>query len=119
MEETMRRRYWVDPRVVYVYKESQDIKIIRDLTVALEDFATAKIAAKINGGNMCTAYHKAEPVETRHFKKIEDLATVFEGYLDRVCQNKRGTVGGLGHLINRFRDTHNWPTPFEHYRVDY
>ncbi|KAG0571933.1 hypothetical protein KC19_VG055000 [Ceratodon purpureus] len=119
MEETMTRRYWVDPRVVYVHKENQDIQIIPDLTVASEDFAGAKIAAKINRGNMCTAYHEAEPVETRHFQNIGELAMVFEGYLERVCQNNRGTIGGLGHLINRFRDTHNWPTPFEHYRVGY
>ena len=119
MEETLRRRYWVDPRVVYVHKESQDIQIIPDLNIASEDFATAKIAAKINRGNMCTAYHEAEAVETRHFEKIGDLGAVFEGYLDRVCKNNMGTVGGLGHLINRFRDTHKWPTPNEHYRVGY
>jgi hypothetical protein len=119
MEETLRRRYWVDPRVVYVHKESQDIQIIPDLNIASEDFATAKIAAKINRGNMCTAYHEAEAVQTRHFEKIGDLGAVFEGYLDRVCKNNMGTVGGLGHLINRFRDTHKWPTPNEHYRVGY
>ena len=104
--------------MVYVYKENEDIQIIPDLDMALEEFATKKIAARINSHNMCIAYHEAEK-QPRHFEKIGDLGLVFNTYCDRVCENKRGAVGGLRHLINQFRDVHKWPILNEHYREGY
>ena len=116
--ETIARRYWVDPRVMYVHRPSQDIQIIPDLVLASEDYATAKIASRINKGNMSDVYYNAEP-QPRTFDSKEDLARTFHIYLDRACGDNRGDVGGLSHVINRFRDVHKWPVPTEHYRHQY
>ena len=104
--------------MVYVHMASQDIHIIPDLTLALEEFATAKIAANINGSNMSIAYHEAEK-QPRMFERIGDLSQVFHTYLGRVCENNGGAIGGLSNLINQFRDTPEWPTRDEHYHYHY
>ena len=120
MAETLRKRYWVDPRVTFLYKPSQDIHIIPKYSMATEEFATARIAQRINGRTMSTAYENLQR-DSQHSMVLtnENLAQAFHLYMERVCNESRDGARGLSHIITRFIDTYNWPTPREHFRTKY
>lgn len=112
---TLQARYWVDPRVAYLYKESNDIDIIPFLDRASEEFATARIAQRILKKTMSTAYenlqHKTGPDRWSN----QDLANTFDQYLEMV--GEKGFT--LTHVVNRFMGSHHWPVPTEHFRTKY
>ena len=58
--ETLRRRWWVDPRVLYLHKQDADVQIIPKLSKASEEFTTARIAQRINGHTMSRYYEKLQ-----------------------------------------------------------
>ena len=60
MVETLRRRWWVDPRVVYLHKQNADVQIIPKLTIALEEYATTRIAQRINAITMSKDYENLQ-----------------------------------------------------------
>lgn len=112
---TLQVRYWVDLRVAYLYKESNDIDIIPFLDRASEEFATARIAQRILKKTMSTAYenlqHKTGPDRWSN----QDLANTFDQYLEMV--GEKGFT--LTHVVNRFMGSHHWPVPIEHFRTKY
>ena len=120
MAETLRRRWWVDPRVVYLHKQNADVQVIPKLSRASEEYATARIAQRINGKTMSKDYEKLQrESQTYVVFSNEELANTFHMYMDRVCNEDREGAGGLSHIITRFSDTYNWPTPHEHFRSTY
>jgi PBP1b-binding outer membrane lipoprotein LpoB len=46
MTQTLIDRWWVDPRVAYLYMWDANVEIIPQLTKTLEEYAVAKLAAK-------------------------------------------------------------------------
>jgi hypothetical protein len=48
----------VDPRVAYVHMLGGDVQVIPLLSKTSEEYVVAKIAARINRGNMSEDYHK-------------------------------------------------------------
>ncbi|KAG0621197.1 hypothetical protein M758_3G001500 [Ceratodon purpureus] len=120
MEETLQRRYWVDPRVAFLYKAGEDHQIVPKYSIASEEFATARIAQRINGMTMSTAYEQLQRGNrnTSVFNN-GDLAQAFHLYMDRVCNESRDSAGGLSHIISRFTDMFHWSTPHEHFRKKY
>ena len=120
MAETLRRRWWVDPRVLYLHKQDADVQIIPKLSRALEEFATARIAQRINGHTMSKDYEKLQrESQTSVVFSNGEFANTFHMYMDRVCNDHRDGAGGLSHIITRFSDTYHWPTPHEHFRTAY
>lgn len=120
MAETLRRRWWVDPRVAYLHKRDADVQIIPKLSRASEEYATARIAQRINAKTMSKDYEKLQrESQTSVVFSNEDFANAFHTYMDRVCNEGRDAAGGLSHIITRFRDTYNWPRPHEHFRTTY
>ena len=120
MAETLQKRYWVDPRVAFLYKPNADIHIIPKYSMASEEFAAARIAQKINEKTMSTAYENLQRGgrNTLIFSN-KDLAQAFHLYMERVCNESRDSAGGLSHIISRFSEIFNWPTPHEHFRTKY
>lgn len=120
MVETLRKRYWVDPRVAFLYKAGEDLQVIPKYSIASEEFATARIAQRINGMTMSTAYESLQRGNrnTSVFSN-QDLAQAFHLYMDRVCNESRDGAGGLSHIISRFSEMFHWPTPHEHFRTNY
>jgi hypothetical protein len=120
MDKTLQRRYWVDPRVAYLHKAGDENRIIPSYSLKSEEFAVAKIALRINGKSMSTAY-TALQLGNRNTSKMSnaDLSQAFEIYLGRVCDGNRDASGGLSHVINAFTNMWHWPTPHEHYRMRY
>jgi hypothetical protein len=115
------KRWWVDPRVAYVHKEGADVQVIPQLSKASEEYIVAKIALRINWGNMSADYHKMQKGGGNGHgdMTLNELASVFHVYLNRICNNGRDTAGGLSHIITRFMGEHKWPIPFEHFRTVY
>jgi hypothetical protein len=120
MDTVLKKRYWVDPRVAYLYKRGDEPMIIPMYSLASEEYAVAQIAKRINGGTMSKAYEALQK-ENRNTTKMtnEDLCQTFEIYLERVLTGDRDKVGGLSHIINAMTDMWHWPTPIEHYRMTY
>jgi hypothetical protein len=120
MTKTLRDRWWVDPTIAYLHKRDADVEIIPRLTKTSEAYAVAKIAIRINKDNMSEDYWKLQvPGETSAHFRLEQLGNVFEGYLNRLCNSDRDRAGGLSHIVTRFRETYNWPVPYEHFRSSY
>ena len=120
MAETLKARWWVDPRIAYLHKPDADVQIIPKLSMASEEYATARIAQRINAGTMSVDYEKLQ--RDSHCSNIfqnQQFADIFHLYMERVCNASRDDAGGLFHIITRFSDTHNWPTPTEHFRTMY
>lgn len=120
MAETMRSRWWVDSTVVYVHKQDADVQLIPKLSRASEEYATARIAQRINGMTMSKDYEMLQrDSQSSVVFSNGEFATTFHLYMDRVCNGDRENRGGLSHIITRFSDTYNWPTPHEHFRTTY
>ena len=120
MAETLRRRWWVDPRVLYLHKQDADVQIIPKLSRASEEFATAQIVQQINGHTMSKYYEKLQrESQTSVVFSNEEFANTFHMYMDRVCNNHRDGAGGLSHIITRFSNKYNWATPHEHFWTTY
>jgi hypothetical protein len=120
MEKDLADRYWVDPTIAYVRKPDADVEIRPVVTKATEAYGVAKLALRINGGNMSEDYWKLQrPGETSVVYRQQELAEVFESYLNRLCSVDRENSGGLTHLVTRFRITYHWPVPYEHFRHVY
>jgi hypothetical protein len=120
MIKTLEERWWVDPRIAYLHKRDADVEIIPLLTKTSEAYAVAKIAIRINKGNMSEDYCKLQvPTATSVYFPLHQLGDVFEGYVNRMCNSDRDGVGGLSHIVTRFRATYNWPVPYEHFRSSY
>ena len=120
MAETLRRRWWVDPAVAYLHRHGADVEIIPKLSKTSEEYATARIAQRINRMSMSTDYERLqrESGSSVVFTN-QEFANMFHTYLDRLCTTGRESAGGLSHIINRFSGTYNWPTPYEHFRTTY
>ena len=118
--KTLAERWWVDPAIAYLHKRDADVEVIPQLTKTSEAYAVAKIASRINKRNMSENYWKLQKREETsvHFR-VQDLGEVFRGYLDRLCTSDRDGAGGLSHIVTRFRDTYNWPVPYDHFRSSY
>jgi serine/threonine protein kinase len=56
-DEKMEGRWWVDPAIVYVYNPHADAQVILLLSRVLEEYAVAKIAARIFGSHMSEDYY--------------------------------------------------------------
>ena len=54
--EELAKRWWVDPKVAYVYKLGGDVQVILQLSKTSEEYVVTKIAARINKENMCEDY---------------------------------------------------------------
>ena len=120
MAETLRRRWWVDPRVMYLHRHDADVQIIPKLSKASEEYATAQIAQRINCNTMSRDYEILQrDSQSSVVFSNEEFANTFHMYLDRVCNQGRDGAGGLSHIITRFSATYNWPTPYEHFRTSY
>jgi hypothetical protein len=120
MRRSLRERWWVDPRIAYLHKHGADVEIIPQLTKTSEAYAVGKIAIRINKGNMSEDYWKLQvPRETSVHFPLDQFGNVFEGYLNRVCNNDRDGAGGLSHIVTWFRKTYHWPVPHEHFRSSY
>jgi len=120
MAETLRRRWWVDPRVAYLHKHDADIEIIPKFSKTSEEYATAQIAQRINRRTMSDEYHKLQQeCGSSVIFTNQDFANMFHTYMGRLCTEDRENAGGLSHIITRFSGTYNWPTPHEHYRATY
>ena len=118
--KTLAERWWVDPTIAYLHKRDADVEVIPQLTKTSEAYAVAKIAIRINKGNMSENYWKLQKVgETSVRFQRQELADVFGIYLNRLCTSDRDRAGGLSHIVTRFRDTYNWPVPYEHFRSSY
>ena len=106
--------------MVFLSKPNADIYIIPKYSMASEEFAAARTAQKINGKTMSTAYENLQRGgrNTSVFSN-EDLAQAFHLYIERVCNESRDGARGLSHIISRFNEIFNWPTPHEHFRTKY
>ena len=120
MLETLQRRWWVDPRVAYVHRHGADVELIPTLSKSSEEFATARIAQRINGRTMSNRYQQLqrESASSVVFSN-QEFANTFHMYMDRLCSAGREGAGGLSHIITRFSATYHWPTPYEHFRTTY
>jgi hypothetical protein len=120
MQKDLAERWWVDPTIAYVRKPDADVEIRPPVTKTTEAYGVAKIAMRINKGNMSEEYWKLQtPGETSATYEQHDLASVFESYLNRLCSTDRANIGGLAHIVTRFRITYKWPVPYEHFRNVY
>ena len=120
MAETLQRRWWVDPAIAYLHKRDADVQIIPYLSKTSEEYATARIAQRINGRSMSKEYEKLqrESGSSVVFTN-QEFADTFHLYMDRLCSTGRENAGGLSHIITRFSNTYKWPTPHEHFRSAY
>jgi hypothetical protein len=85
-------------------------------------YIVAKIALRINRGNMSEDYHKLQKGGGGSGPRdlsLNDLASIFHVYLNHVFNNGRNTAGGLSYIITRFMGEHKWPIPFEQFRTVY
>jgi hypothetical protein len=113
----MEGRWWVDPAIVYVYNPHADAQVIPLLSRALEEYAVAKIAARIFGSHMSEDYYNWQKDSEGY--SINDLEHIFHVYLNRLCNNGRENAGGISHIITFFMRTFKWPIPVEHFRTQY
>lgn len=120
MAKTMEKRWWVDPRIVYLHKRDADAEIIPKLSIISEEYAVAKIAQHINRRSMSKSFEmlQRESGSSVVFTN-QEFADMFHMYLDRLCNDGRETAGGISHIITRFSDIYHWPTPTEHFRSKY
>jgi hypothetical protein len=99
-DEKMEGRWWVDPAIVYVHNPHADAQVIRLLTRASEEYAVAKIAAKIFGSHISEDYYNRQKDSEGY--SISDLECIFQVYLNRLCNNSRENAGGISHIITFF-----------------
>ena len=126
-DETVRRRWWVDPKITYVHKENADVDNVPNYSKQSEEFAIGQIAMKINASCMSEAYHKLQGHGRNNHVRYQhhELGSVFQLYLNRLCTNDgEGSEHATGHsslaeVISRFTSSFNWPTPVEHFRRQY
>jgi hypothetical protein len=116
-DEKIQGRWWVDPAIVYVHNPHADAQVIPLLTRALEEYAVAKIAARIFGSHMSEDYYNRQKDSEGY--SINDLERIFQVYLNRLCNNGRENAGGISHIITFFMRTFKWPIPVEHFRTQY
>jgi hypothetical protein len=97
------------------------VQVIPRLSKVSKEYFVAKIALRINRRNMLEDYYKMQRGGGYSPRDLilNDLASVFHVYLNRICNNGRDTAGGLSHIITRFMEEHKWPIPFEHFRTVY
>jgi hypothetical protein len=84
MTQTLAEKWWVDPKVAYLHRRDADVEIIPLLSKPLEEYAIAKLVAKINRENMSEDYHKLqrEGNNSSMVLSMSDLAGVFHQYLN-------------------------------------
>ena len=113
-DETLRRRWWLDPAITYVHKKDADVEIIPYLSRATEEYAVGKIAQRIQNEEMSVHYFNLQGGRPGMCKfQHHELGTVFQLFLDRLCQTG---PRGLAHVITFFTTKLNWPVPDEHFR---
>jgi hypothetical protein len=59
-DEKMEGRWWVDSTIVYVHNPHVDAQVIPLLSRALEEYAVAKIVARIFGSHMSEDYYNQQ-----------------------------------------------------------
>jgi hypothetical protein len=90
----------VDPAIVYVYNPHVDAQVILLLFRASEEYAVAKIEARIFGSHMSEDYYNRQKDSEGY--SISDLERIFQVYLNRLCNNGCENVGGISHIITFF-----------------
>jgi len=63
MEDALKKRWWIDPSIAYLYKRNADVQIIPNLSCELKEYTIGKLAQRINGQCMSKDYHK---LQTKH-----------------------------------------------------
>jgi hypothetical protein len=114
-DEKMEGRWCMDPTIVYIYNPHADAQVILLLSRASEEYAVAKIAARIFGSHMLEDYYNRQKDSEGY--SISDLECIFQVYLNRLCNNGRENAGGISHIITFFMRTFKWPIPVEHFRT--
>jgi hypothetical protein len=91
MTQTLAERWWMDPRVAYLHRWGADADITPLLLKTFEEYAVAKIAARINKENRLEDYHKLQREGNSSSKvlSMSDLVGVFHQYLNRLCNDGR------------------------------
>jgi hypothetical protein len=86
-----------------------------------KEYVVAKIATRINRGNISEDYHKLEREGNSSLEvlSINDLVGVFHQYPNRLCNDNCDVVGGLSHIITYFTGTYKWLVPIVHIRINY
>ena len=56
-DKKMEGRWWVDPTIIYIHNPHADAQVILLFSRALEEYAIAKIAARIFGSYMSEDYY--------------------------------------------------------------
>jgi serine/threonine protein kinase len=74
-DEKMEGRWWVDPTIVYVYNLHADAQVIPLLSRASEEYAVAKIAARIFGSHMSEDYYNRQKDSEGY--SISDFERIF------------------------------------------
>jgi len=72
MEDALRKKWWVDPSIVYLHKRNVDVQISPNLSCELEEYAIGKLAQRINGQCMSRDYYKLQCEMPRTTKFIHD-----------------------------------------------
>ena len=116
-DEKMEGRWWVDPTIVYVHNLHADAQVIPVLSKASEEYAVAKIVAKIFGLHISEDYYNRQKDSEKC--SINDLEGIFQVYLNCLCNNGRKNAGGIAHIIRFFVQMFKWPIPVEHFRTQY
>jgi hypothetical protein len=99
-DEKIEGRWWVDPAIVYVYNPHADTRVIPLLSRASEEYAVAKIAARIFGSHMSEDYYNRQ--KDLEGYSISDLERIFQVYLNCLCNYGRENAGGISHIITFF-----------------
>jgi hypothetical protein len=99
------------PMVAYSHMQGTNVEIIPQLTKTLEEYAIAKLAAKINKENMLEDYHKLQREDNNSSMVLSrsDLAKIFHQYPNCLCNKGHDGTKGLSHIITHFTETYNWP----------
>jgi hypothetical protein len=111
MIQTLIDMWWMDPMVAYSHMQGTNVEIIPQLTKTLEEYAIAKLAAKINKENMLEDYHKLQREDNNSSMVLSrsDLAKIFHQYPNCLCNKGHDGTKGLSHIITHFTETYNWP----------
>jgi len=94
--KALKRRWWVDPSVAYLYRRDADVEIISNLSHKLEEHVIGQIAQKVNKHCMSKAYNKLQQ-ETQAYIKFShhNLVIVFYEYLEQLCYTKPNSQDSL------------------------
>jgi hypothetical protein len=74
-DENMEGRWWVEPAIVYIHNPHADVQVIPLFSRASEEYAVAKIAARIFGSHMSEDYYNWQKDSEGY--SISDLQRIF------------------------------------------